>query len=170
MKLDFRVDLVDNLVFHYSSQETWNVNCPVAVLSGVKPSLTRFISSSFCNGSANLPFLFSERDKQHFFMLGLPAAMFSLSSLSSHKMLNEHHTHKTWYKPFKPQFLCEVWNTHSGNNQIKALELRPRVLILIVALVYISYRTWNRGFKGARTYCIINEAMLNGMVAMDYFS
>ena len=94
-QLDFRVDLMNNLLFCYSSHETWNVNCSVAVLSGIKPSQTWFISSS-CNGAANLPFLFSERDKQHFLVLGPPAA-----SLSGHKMLNEHHAHKMRNKPFK---------------------------------------------------------------------
>ena len=97
-QLDFRVDLMDNLLFRYSSHETWNANCSVVVLSGVKPSQTRFISSS-CNGSANPPFLFSERDKRRVFVLGLPVA-----SLSGHEMLNKHHAHKTWYKPFKPRF------------------------------------------------------------------
>ena len=77
-------------------------------MSGIKPSQTWFISSS-CNGSADLPFLFSERDKRRVFVLGLvwcqkmlgpPAAL-----LSGHKMLNEHNAHKTWYKPLKSQFL-----------------------------------------------------------------
>ena len=99
-QLDFRVDLMDNLPFHYSSHETWNANCSLAVLLGVKPSQTWFISSS-CNGSANLPFLFSERDKQHVFVLGPPAASLS----AGHEMLNEYYTYKTWYKPLKSLFL-----------------------------------------------------------------
>ena len=44
-QLDFQVELMDNLLFRYSSHATWNTNCTVAVLSQTCQSLHRHNSS-----------------------------------------------------------------------------------------------------------------------------
>ena len=93
-------------------------------MSGIKPSQTRFISSSG-NGSADLPFFFSKRDKCRIFVLGLvlvwhqtmlgpPAA-----SLSGHAWNAERTSYpQNMIQTTQITVPSAVWNIHEGNNQL----------------------------------------------------
>ena len=72
-QLDFQVDLMDNLLFRYSSYGTWNVNCSVAGVVGSKAFaytihlfFLQWICMEICLSS-------SAKETSDTFVLGSPA-------------------------------------------------------------------------------------------------